>query len=279
MISFSLRRVARLFCSIVGIAALTPVPVLLLGQQKMIYHPRSYGSAYSVLARPPIQELGYRTAEGAQVSFYLPPKSGTPIPERLWILFGGNGSLALFWDDFLERHPKETDGFLLLEYPGYGRCDGTPSPESIQASAESALAALTAKLGAVPSRVGVLGHSLGSAAALNFASRTRVDRVVLIAPFTSLLDMARRTVGFPLCHLLLHRFDNRARLAELSQRKPVPAITIIHGEEDEIIPVSMGAELAALHPQMTRFLKIGDADHNTVLFDAQKEIHAAMTAP
>src|SRR5205085_1923334 len=86
-----------------------------------------------------------------------------------------------------------------------------------------------------------LGHSLGAAAALSAADALSLTRVVLLAPFTSMTDMARRTVGWPLCYINRHRFDNLARLAALASRGA--RVHVFHGALDEVIPVALGFAL------------------------------------
>jgi pimeloyl-ACP methyl ester carboxylesterase len=125
-------------------------------------------------------------------------------------------------------------------------------------------------------RLNVLGHSIGAAAALQFAAHHPVRRVVLAAPFTSLRDMARRTVGCPLCYLLRHNFDNRARLAELAARPQPPSVVIFHGTDDALIPEQMGRSLAGMFPRIVAFHEVEGADHNSVVFAAETQIFAAM---
>jgi pimeloyl-ACP methyl ester carboxylesterase len=88
--------------------------------------------------------------------------------------------------------------------------------------------------------------------------------------------MGRHTVGWPLCYLLRHNYDNRARLRDLATRQPLPRITIFHGGDDGLIPASMGRELASLFPAMITFHEIPGADHNSVLSGARAQIFAAM---
>jgi hypothetical protein len=46
------------------------------------------------------------------------------LPARLWVAFCGNGSLALDWTTILAGYPNANDAFLLVDYPGYGKCTG-----------------------------------------------------------------------------------------------------------------------------------------------------------
>jgi pimeloyl-ACP methyl ester carboxylesterase len=79
-----------------------------------------------------------------------------------------------------------------------------------------------------------------------------------------------------MCWLLLHNFDNRARLGELAARAHPPRITILHGSDDQAVPVSMGRQLASLFPAMITFHEIPGAGHNTILLDGRAQILDAM---
>lgn len=256
------------------------VLVLLLFQDSLIYFPRRYPTGPLTELLPPRTSLvEYRTDQGDQTAFYCAPKAGG-VPGRIWLMFSGNGAQALDWKDFVSGFPDAHTGFLLIDYPGYGRCAGAPSPATIQAGADAAFAALAAHL-ALPAadlarRSAVLGHSLGAAAACQFAARHAVARVVLVAPFTDLRAMARRSVGWPLCWLLRGNFDNRARLAEITTRVPAPPVVILHGDEDEVIPVAMGRALAAGLGGRATYHEIAGADHNGILLFAEAQIRAAM---
>lgn len=243
-------------------------------QAHLIYIPRSYAPA--VLQQLPTGLVALRDGDSL-VGFYRPPRDGGEI-QRLWFCFGGNADQALSWDGFADEHARAGTGFLLLEYPGYGACAGKPSPETMLAANERAVVLLAAHLGLdvaeVHRRAAGIGHSLGAAALLNYAVKHPLRRLILISPFTTMKDMARRTVGWPLCELLEHRFDNHARLADLAATG-LPPITIIHGDRDQLIPLAMGRELAAAHPGIHLSVIVGGG-HNDVLDLAANEIRTAM---
>ena len=174
--------------------------------------------------------------------------------------------------------------FLLVDYPGYGRCAGKPSPASIAENVDGAMTVLARRLGqpdaatlaqtlAANGRWAVAAHSMGTRAALEFAVKCpALSRVVLVAPFTSLRAMARGTVGWPLCWLLRGNFDNRARLDDLGARAVPPPVFILHGERDSLIPPAMGRALAAAHPGFVRFESVAGADHADVVEIARSRL-------
>ena len=249
---------------------------LYLFQERMIYHPRPYTQ---LQASAGLEALDFKTSQGKQTAFYLAAHNGV-APAEIWILFAGNASLALDWRVLVECFNAPDKAFLLVEYPGYGCSEGDPSPETILESSRAAVRALAAYLNIdlAQLRLNVVGHSLGAAAALQFSSKEPVERVILVAPFTSMHAMAERLVGFPLSLLLKHDFDNQARMAELARRAHPPRVTIIHGTEDPLIPLEMGRELAMSYPQFTSFHPVEGAGHDSILFDALKEIAAAIRA-
>jgi pimeloyl-ACP methyl ester carboxylesterase len=253
--------------------------VLFFFQASLIYHPRRYPPNSAHTLPPGWQALRFTTSQGEQTAFYKIPSQ--PL-RRVWVFFGGNGSLALDWT--ADRHliPPD-DAALLVEYPSYGCCEGKPTPATILENSIAASQAFAQRLKLTPAdfdaKLNIVGHSLGCAAALQFAARQPVERIVLFAPFTSMVAMARRTVGWPLCELCRHRFNNEARLRELSERARPPRVTIFHGSDDEVIPVAMGRKLAAEFPAMIEFHEVPRAGHNSVLIEKLPALGRILRAP
>jgi pimeloyl-ACP methyl ester carboxylesterase len=217
-------------------------------------------------------QLEYDTAAGKQVAFYVAPRSGATAPTRVWVAFSGNASVALDWLYITEQWPNESDAFLLVDYPGYGRSEGRAGIVNTRASADAAVVALAARLPLemheLEPRLCVLGLSLGCAAGLDFAARHPVQRIALLAPFTSIADVAAQHFSRPASWLLRENYDNRARLRELTARTPPPRIAIFHGTADTLIPVQMGRELAESAPDAIEFFPIEHATHDTIYGDA-----------
>ena len=244
-------------------------------QHSMVYHPRPYGAGYAQALPKNGEEILYMLPFGKQTAFYIPARNNERLPSRLWVAFCGNASLALDWMTILAGYPNPNDAFLLLDYPGYGKCQGYASIASTRASTDAALNTLAKRLALsadeMESRLCVIGHSLGSAVAIDFAKRHRVQRVVVIAPFTTLREEATRVISGPLSYLLIENYDNRASIVEIRQRNPEAKIAIFHGTKDEVIPVRMGRELAQNLPFID-FFPVEGANHVSVLSEAHDKI-------
>ncbi len=237
-------------------------------QRRAIYSPQRYGPLWCLSLKPDTVELAFNNALGRQMAFYVSPSGNSEPPRVLWVMFHGIGATALDWMAFVEEHQTSDTGFLLVDYPGYGHCEGQPSEPGMIRNANGALRALAEHLKMSPralaTRTNVLGYSMGAAAALAVACRWPVRRVVLLAPFTSLSDIANHRHG-PIGWLLWDRFDNRAAIRELLTRKQPPAITIFHGDNDPSVPFAMGRELANLDPAI-EFHRVRGAKHSLMQF-------------
>lgn len=262
-----------------SLAGLLLAVALLTGcQSKLIYFPRAYGPSDVAdwKREPGTRIIDYQTSDGKQQAFLL---SQTPKPERLWVVCGGNGTVALDWSDWLRDHGPKQDAWLLVDMPGYGACEGEPSPWTIRRSLKTLIPTVTDSLGWSASeshdRLRFFGHSLGGGVCLMAAQEFDIRKGVLLAPFTSTMDMSREVLGVPLGFLLWHRFDNLARLKEID-KKGSGNVFILHGHNDEVIPVRMSRQMAADLPSTVHFTEVPAARHNTIQELAVPEIVKAL---
>lgn len=257
-----------LLACLVVIAAL-----LFMIQRLLIYHPRAYTVNPDALLR---DLLAHGTAriltfevEGKKQFAYLFVNGSPPSEAPFGVFFGGNASLALDWLDLVEVLLPCTRGILLIEYPGYGINAGRPTQRAIFAASSKAFEQAAQALGVSPESLAsssfVMGISLGGGAALEFATVYPVPHAILLAPFTSLMDMARRVVGWPLCLVLRDRFDNMAALRHIISLQPNFQVLLFHGDADDVVPVTMSRQLKALFPPHITYTEIPGADHITVL--------------
>lgn len=256
--------VVRIFI-ILAVVASIPLVLLTSCQSKLIYFPRPYGAdptakwSTETHGKP----IEFTTSQGRQRAFL---QGDLKSPRNLWIVCGGNGTVALDWSEWLQKHAPPEDAYLLVDFPGYGDCEGYPNPARIRESLRAAVPLATKALGWAdpnPAQLRFFGHSLGAAACMIGATEFKIQRGVLLAPFTSTMDMANVVTGLPVGFLVTHRFDNEARLAELAARGPGEVI-ILHGSDDESIPVTMGRKLAEQQKDVVHFIEIPGGRHNTI---------------
>jgi uncharacterized protein len=250
-------------------------------ERMVLYHPHRYGAQHlEAFQKRGGKRVDYQTALGKQTAWMLPRPGGT-TPERLWVFFGGNGSLGLDLEPIARGAKFDSDAFLFVDYPGFGGlCAGQPSPTGIRENAKEAILAAAKLLhvepAALPDKVCVLGHSLGCAAALLAVEELHLRRAVLCAPFTNTADMAQIRMGIPKTLPLPQSFDNRDGLRELGKNHG--RAWIIHGDKDSVIPVEMGRTLARDFKDNVTLHVIPAADHNDIFARGKKEIFESMAA-
>jgi fermentation-respiration switch protein FrsA (DUF1100 family) len=145
---------------------------------------------------------------------------------------------------------------LLVEYRGYGGSrGGEPTEEGLYLDAEAALDMLSRR-GIDAGQIVLCGTSLGTGVAAEMARRGRGAWLVLVSPYTSIPDLVVDKVPFlPARALMPDHFDTLAKSAAIG----VPTV-IIHGDDDEIVPISMGEQLARAIPA-ARLVRVSGGHH------------------
>jgi uncharacterized protein len=113
-------------------------------------------------------------------------------------------------------HPENDFGVLYLNNRGYGGSGGRPTEEDNVADAIAAYDHLIG-LGVPAARIVAYGESLGSGQAVRLAAARPVAAVVLEAPLTSTVDVARSTYFWlPLRLLIADKYDNERNIRSVA---------------------------------------------------------------
>jgi pimeloyl-ACP methyl ester carboxylesterase len=167
---------------------------------------------------------------------------GPQDAELMVVFFHGNGELAEDNVDIARELASHGYAVVLAEYRGYGisRRAGKSSERGLYADAEAILEGL----GVPPERVVLMGFSLGTGVAVEMASRGRGRALVLLAPYTSIPNVAAHHVPFLPMHLLMRdKLDSQSKAAAIT----LP-VFVAHGDADEVVPFDMGETLAHTFP-------------------------------
>jgi abhydrolase domain-containing protein 17 len=220
--------------------------------------PASYSTDYAGL-----QFL--KTSEGESIAYiHLPAAEGKPT---LLYSHGNAEDLADSQPIYDELHAYGL-GVLAYDYPGYGVSTGTANEESTQRAIMACWKHLTAS-GIPDSSIIITGRSVGSGPSVWLASQTEPAGLILISPFKSAFTTAF-DLPFPL--FPRDRFPNLERIRTFDR-----PLLVIHGEHDEVIPVSHGRALVDACPSADRkFLGIPEAGHNDLFEIGAGEIFPAV---
>lgn len=184
---------------------------------------------------------------------------GTTVEWPYWILFCPASGMTIRMMEVQEQLRALRSfgyGVLSFDYRGFGGNAGEPTEEGVYADAESAYTYLTQNLRVPPTRVILAGRSLGSAVAVELATRVNVAGLVLFSPIDSVpLTGARLYPWFPVRHFAKNQFDNLAKVGRL--RSPV---VVVCGTADGMIPVDVARSLFERVPAPKLMLET-DAGH------------------
>jgi fermentation-respiration switch protein FrsA (DUF1100 family) len=201
-----------------------------------------------------------------------------PGSRRVTLFLHGNAGNITYRSQRFREITAAGSSVLMIDYRGYGKSTGRPSENGLYADAQAAYDYLLKTIR--PQDIVVHGESLGTAAAVDLASRHQCGGVVLEAAFTAASDVAG-TVLPVIGPLLIRSFDSRRKI----KRVQAP-ILFIHGSADHTIPMQLGRALFDAAPEPKSFWVIPGADHNDIVERAGPEyrkrlrsFHESLAAP
>jgi pimeloyl-ACP methyl ester carboxylesterase len=236
-----------------GVAIGLPLLAWLL-QERMIFFPRPVDSHPA--PRPNLEELTVVAADGAKLRGWLIKARDTPAP--LVIYFGGNAEEVSWLVEVADKFSGWS--LLLLNYRGYGDSEGKPGERQLFEDALTVYDYAMRRTDVAEGRIVAMGRSLGSGVAVHVAAQRPVRGVILVSPYDSLVEVARRHYPYlPISLLLRHRFDS----VELAPRIEAPLLCLVAGE-DRVIPAAHSRALFGAWRGAKTWRQVPLADHDSV---------------
>jgi len=185
---------------------------------------------------------------------------------RGWVINPGQAEAIIFYGGNAERIDEYIHNFKLLfpahtlyfvNYRGYGESDGQPSEKSLYSDA----LAVFDKIKPEHQRIDLIGKSLGSGIAVYVAAHRPVNKVALITPYDSIVNVAQMHYRiFPVGILMHDKYESWKYAGKIS----VPVL-ILSAENDETIPAASTNNLAAhIKPALLTMKQIKGVDHNSI---------------
>lgn len=161
---------------------------------------------------------------------YLPPLKNFKQPFPVLMVAHGNGNIIDDWAPRVDYMREHGYAVVLVEYPGYGRCDGSPSFDSISETMNLAYEWVEQQQQLDKRRIVLLGRSMGGGAVLTLVPRHNPIAIVLMSTYSSIVDLAYKRL-LP-AFLVQHPFDNVKALSEYKGM-----VYLIHGKADKTVPI------------------------------------------
>ncbi len=216
------------------------------------------------------------SVEGASVGVRFYPAAAA-LPTILY--FHGNGEVASDHDGIAPLYHASGANLLVCEFRGYGRSTGRPSFAALANDCSPLVEqfhALLDERGFSPSRY-VMGRSMGANPALEIAANNAngFRGVIIESGAGNVRRLSARagldTSSGPAADLA---DGHEAKLRSIE----LPAL-ILHGQQDELIPLPYAAELHnLLSASEANLVVIPGAGHNDILWVGHVEYFAAIKA-
>ena len=160
------------------------------------------------------------------------------------VFFHGNGG-SLYGSGLANQAIVEAGfGALLVEYRGYGGNPGEPSEHGLYLDGEASIAWLK-KRGISAEDIVIASNSIGGGVAVEMAKRHDPSALILVAPFTSLPEVAQSSLWWmPARYLVQDQYLNAEKIVELQM-----PVLVQHGDADDLVSYEHGKRLAQLAPK------------------------------
>jgi fermentation-respiration switch protein FrsA (DUF1100 family) len=258
----TVRRVTTILAVGLALGYLGILALLRLAEPRLVYAP-----GLSRRLQPPPRELGlpverveFRTSDSVNlVAWVIPAADGA---DRPWLLIchGNAGNIS---DADRPQHYAGLRGLglnlLAFDYRGYGESGGTPTEPGLYRDAEAAYRYLREQRGVPPERIVLFGHSLGSAVAVELATRVPAAGLILDGALASVVGRGQEVYPWiPVRWIAASRYESIDKIGRLTLPK-----LFLHASHDEVIPIAHGRRLYAAASEPKEFVELqgghGDA--------------------
>jgi fermentation-respiration switch protein FrsA (DUF1100 family) len=230
-------------------------------ETSVIFHPVRHSSGNGWSVPTGVEEVWFTTSDNVRLNGWFIHASARPAAATIIYFHGNGGNISnVGW----VGQSLAASGFdvLLVDYRGYGRSEGEANGErELNLDGDAAYEFIVRSRSIAPERLVLYGQSLGTAVAVDVASRKPCAALVLESGLSSASDMAAHIlpswVPRALYSLGRNRLDSASKLPNIR----VPLL-ITHGDSDPVIPLEQGRKLYAVANDPKKLLIVPGGGHN-----------------
>ena len=204
-----------------------------------------------------IETVEIVTPDGIKLlAWYSKPTLNNPI----LIYFHGNSFDIGERAYRIKRYIDKGWGVCLVAWRGYSGNSGYPSEKNLYIDGKATIDWVQNKSKYNLDNIIIYGESLGTAVAVEMATKYKFKSIILEAPFTSIVDIAKkRYFIYPVKFLILDHFNNLSKIDKIKT-----PLLIISGKRDEIVPHTHSLQLFSKANNPKENLFIDEAMHNNL---------------
>jgi len=219
---------------------------LYLYQRKLIYHPVDVDPAFAA------DEISIDN-DGLRLHGWVL----SPGKSRAVVYFGGNSEMITHRRTYFEQVFSDYSVYL-INYRGYGNSQGSPNERGFFSDALAIYDELIRRHDSIIA----YGRSLGSGIAVHLAARRRLEKLILLTPYDSLVEIGRRKYPlFPVRLLIKDQFDSASAASNIE----IPVL-IAAAENDREITLNHTLALRqSFRRAPLQYQVIAGAAHNDII--------------
>ncbi|MCM8796388.1 MAG: alpha/beta hydrolase [Candidatus Omnitrophica bacterium] len=237
-------------------------------ERKAIYFPQKEIEVYPSAIGLPYEEVNFSTEDNLGINGWF---IRSPIG-RYTILFlhGNSGNISGRLEKIRMLYELGLNVYI-IDYRGYGKSKGSPQEAGFYKDAVASYRYLREKYNILPEQIILYGESLGTAVAIDLATREKIGGIILEGTFSRGRDMAKKIYPFLPNFVFANSYDSLTKIRVIN----VPKL-FLHSRQDEVVPVVLAQKLfsAANHPKY--FVEL-NGGHNTAFLDSSKEYLTAIS--
>jgi hypothetical protein len=233
-------------------------------EQAMTFRPDRYILGQSWEVPSGAEEVSFPNQDGQRLNGWFIPASSGHAQATVIFFHGhaGNITNVRFIGEALSALGLDA---LLFDYRGYGKSEGEiRSERDMYADADAAYDYAVNGRGIALDKIVLYGHSLGTAAVVDLASRKQCAGIILESGLSSAGDIASfKMPWLPafLRGLSANRFDSARKLASV-----LCPVLVAHGEPDSVVPTDEGRALFEAAPGPKELIIMPGAGHSVASF-------------
>lgn len=226
-------------------------------QKKLIFYPTKLPQNYQFRFRQAFQEHFIPAADGVKLHGILFKANK---PKGLVFFLHGNAGALDTWGEIAGTYTGLQYDFFIMDYRGFGKSEGKILHEK-QFFSDVQTAYDYIKKAYDERNIVVIGFSIGSGSAAMLAANNQPGKLILQAPYYSLLDLMQHISPVVYSVLPPFLFKYKFKTNEFVDRIKVP-ITIFHGEKDEVIYYGSSTKLQQHLKPSDKVILLSGQGHN-----------------
>ena len=249
-----IKKTFSLLALFICLAYFTAMAALFVFQDRLIFPAEPLPKNYQFTFDMPFTEINLPVDGAVLNALHFKQKNSRGV---IFFLHGNTGNLV-DWVTDLEFYRRENYDLFIFDYRGYGKSTGKLTSQ-VQAVDDVKKAWDFIAPQYKDKHIVIYGRSIGSALATQLAQEVDTELLVLVSPFSNLIDIAKQRYPIALSWLLRFPFETNKAIQNVSN-----PVLLIHGDQDDYIPMSHSKKLQQLTQTPSKLLIIKGADHSDI---------------